>query len=378
MPNPSFELYDTCPNGSNDLENAIPWFQPNNPNVTWWGSTDFFHTCGNSTAGVPANFAGYQWPRSGNGYAGLAPFIITTDNYGHEYMEVELLDSCHAGRRYCVTFYACFGGEPNFCLATSALGAYFSEDTCQYISWPAYPINVLPQAINDSSNMITDSLNWHPVSMAFISSGGERFMTIGNFWDSTYNQLHSLELCGPGAPYYFIDDVSVVMLPELNAGPNDTLLQGDTVALNGGVSEYWNGMQFEWLPHDGLVDPYSLNTSAHPDTTTTYTLTVTCPTCDVLCLDEEHDSVTLYVSAQPPLPPFRVPTLFVNDQFFQIENLQPNSRLKIYDVAGRLVYYSDNYHNDFGLYNFSPALYVYEIELSDAQIFTGKFEVQQR
>lgn len=380
VPNPSFELYDTCPNSTNDLENAVPWFQPNNPGVWWYGSSDFMHSCAAMTVGTPSNVWGFQVPRTGQGYAGFAPYSDPSDLDGREYIEVKLDSQLIANRLYCFSFYLVLSNAPGVCTATSAIGVFLSSDTCQYVSANYTTLNVQPQLINEPSNIIVDSINWTEVKLLYEAQGGERYMTIGNFWGATYNLPNTMDLCANsgGPTYYLLDDVSVVMLPELNAGPNDTLLQGDTVTLNGGISENWNGMQFEWLPHEGLVDPYSLTTSSHPDSTTTYVLSVTCPTCDVICLDEVRDSVTLFVSPQPTLPPFRVPTLFTNDQLFQIENLQPNSRLKLYDVQGRLVYWSDNYSNNFALTNLSAALYNYEIELADSRKFTGKFVVVER
>jgi len=174
--------------------------------------------------------------------------------------------------------------------------------------------------------------------------------------------------------------VSVIMLPEVNAGVDIAIVNGDTVTLSATISEFWPGMQFEWIPHSGLDDPYSLTTTAHPDSTTTYALTVSCPSCDVLCLSEVMDSVTLNVQGiEPPQTfPFHVPTLFTSDQTFHIDSLQPNTRLKLFDIRGRLIYSSENYNNDLTLVHLSPAIYSYEIELADTRKFTGKFVVIQR
>ena len=65
VPNPSFEIYDTCPyddfnppySGVNAICRAIPWFQHNSPNpYNCGGSTDFYHECGSS---VPQNIDGF-------------------------------------------------------------------------------------------------------------------------------------------------------------------------------------------------------------------------------------------------------------------------------------------------------------------------------
>lgn len=65
--------------------------------------------------------------------------------------------------------------------------------------------------------------------------------------------------------------------------------------LTGTLSEYWPGMAFEWTPGNGLNNLDSLQTYAAPDSTTTYYFTVSCETCDVPCLEDIIDSVTVYV-----------------------------------------------------------------------------------
>ena len=99
VPNPSFEIYDTCPMnlGNNPLSGkicrAFPWLSPaqfNNLNCEG-SSTDFWHTCNGS---VPFNFLlGFQYPRTGNGYAGVGVVYAPGFEAGREYLEVPLLST---------------------------------------------------------------------------------------------------------------------------------------------------------------------------------------------------------------------------------------------------------------------------------------------
>ena len=62
--------------------------------------------------------------------------------------------------------------------------------------------------------MLTDTKAWMQISGVFTAKGGERFMTIGNFYPASQSNvidLDSLTYLLPGA-YYYIDDVSVVCL----------------------------------------------------------------------------------------------------------------------------------------------------------------------
>ena len=71
VPNPSFELMDSCPTQAGQLDRLKQWFNPT------FGTTDYFHTCSNAfpgllNCGVPGNAWGFQNPRNGNGYTGFA------------------------------------------------------------------------------------------------------------------------------------------------------------------------------------------------------------------------------------------------------------------------------------------------------------------
>jgi len=71
-----------------------------------------------------------------------------------------------------------------------------------------------PQVVNDYDRVLTDTKGWMQVSGVFVAQGGERFMTIGNFYPASQSNvidLDSLTYLLPGA-YYYIDDVSVVCL----------------------------------------------------------------------------------------------------------------------------------------------------------------------
>ncbi len=82
--------------------------------------------------------------------------------------------------------------------------------------------------------------------------------------------------------------VTVVPLPEAFAGNDTSICQGETAWLHaeGGSSYYWT-------PQIGVDNPYSQNTTAHPQTTTTYTVIVSNGNCS------DIDSVTVIVNTLP-------------------------------------------------------------------------------
>ncbi|MEP6795544.1 MAG: hypothetical protein ABJB16_14545 [Saprospiraceae bacterium] len=71
VPNPSFEIFTMCPNGSGPIGPMIcpPW-------ISVVGTADYDHTCSaNLFSSAPVNVQGYQQPRTGQAYTGGHQFI---------------------------------------------------------------------------------------------------------------------------------------------------------------------------------------------------------------------------------------------------------------------------------------------------------------
>lgn len=197
VPNPSFEDTLNCSgpwSGGASLEIAFPWFNPNS------ATTDYFAN-NNSNCG-------YQYynqnPRTGNAYAGFFGYLVQT----REYLEVRLDSSLQQGVKYCLSFYisrneACGG-------ATDRIGAYFSNDSLLGITPYNFPVQ--PQIETTSGILITDTLQWIEVSGEYIAQGGENYLTIGNFRDTSESIWQIVDsnniLCNHA--YYYIDDVSLL------------------------------------------------------------------------------------------------------------------------------------------------------------------------
>jgi hypothetical protein len=130
VPNPSFEIFDTCPedffnppySGISAICKAIPWFQPNSPYHFCSGSTDYFHQCSNK---VPQNLSGYQFARTGKGYAGAG--ICDNPNVKiREYLEVPLIQTLN-NKKYCVSFFV---NSPNIdWSSTNCIQARLTKDS---------------------------------------------------------------------------------------------------------------------------------------------------------------------------------------------------------------------------------------------------------
>lgn len=186
IPNNSFEAYDTCPTYHSQLYRILQWTNP----LT--GTTpDYFNSCyisGVPVADVPQNYFGYQFPKTGNAYAGLINATYTQNINGRnyrEYIQAELNDTLIAGEEYFLKFYTSAGDSCQF--VSNNLSVYFSPsqitDTTNLN--PPTTLQYTPQLNNNLSNNLGDRNIWKEVSWQFIAQGDEKFIIIGNFNDTT-------------------------------------------------------------------------------------------------------------------------------------------------------------------------------------------------
>ena len=92
VPNPSFEIFDTCPTNGNQLYRTINWINP-----IFNSTPDYLNMCNAFGWGVPSNIYGDEPAHSGVAYSsiitgGINPSNPIFNNY-REYMETELMDS---------------------------------------------------------------------------------------------------------------------------------------------------------------------------------------------------------------------------------------------------------------------------------------------
>ena len=224
--NPSFE--DTIPCGSYQDPPQLPcssWFWASS------GSSDFFSEQPNCmyTLSAPSNFAGFQYARTGIAYSGLGTYVapFTAIPEYREYIEGVLADTLKAGHIYCVSFYVSAADRCKF--ITDAIGAYFSVDSIYEPLNNSALSNFLPQINNPSGNIISDTLGWTLVSGTYTAQGGEKYITIGNFYGDNNMNIDSLNNNAPlgnSGAYFFIDDVSVIDCTVGIGEVNDNLSSG--------------------------------------------------------------------------------------------------------------------------------------------------------
>ena len=344
--NPSFEQVDTCPWEWNQIQLAMYWSpidSTGNPynGYTPTGSPELISGCADSVysmgnCGEPLSDGFYHYPRTGNNMSqNMMYFDESFENpYRRDYTQGRLSTSLAEGATYCVTFYVALEQESSY--AINHIGAYFDDGSIDAgrdtICCPglggfagyldtnsAQPMTgIIPQILE--STILLDTLGWAiwdsaiyehrwtRVQGSFTAVGGERFITIGNFFDAAHTDTVGIISPPPNwgrgnLSWYLIDDVSVVASNAVaDAGPDVAIGRGqsiwignDTAAVGGGA-----GMPCWWyVPGNPVAIDSGGRIQVTPDTTTTYVMMMD------LCGHITYDTVTVYVwplGATSPCP----------------------------------------------------------------------------
>jgi gliding motility-associated-like protein len=239
VPNYSFETVAPCPTapGGWGPTVAAPWIGPT------LGSPDIFHACGSGPAGVPDNFAGTQFPNTGDGYAGIYAYVQNSEY--REYLQAPLLQPLEANTYYLLSFYI---SKAEFGCASQLIGAYVSADAPHHGFSNDY-LDVSPQ-LETNQGWLAESEGWIYVSGCLLAAGGEQFITLGNFHPNSETPIENP--CFGNLSYYYLDDV---VLEEIN-GEGDIPLElgGPEVACTSYTIDPGNpGYYFIW--EDGSHEP---------------------------------------------------------------------------------------------------------------------------
>jgi len=218
---------------------------------------------------VPNNLLGFQQPRSGNGYVGIAVWDDDLVDEDNSYIQVRLTNPMIAGHTYFVQFYA---NLPNTAyVAINKLGAYISDTMLTSPSGYAAAISwVTPQVIMDPSTYLADTLNWVPVYGSYHAHGGEQYVTIGNF---NFTRTTGVRFVGGlnDDSFIILDDAYVADSTELH--DTITLCHGDS-AFIGGQWRFTSGNYHDTLAN-GFITTTSLVANAHAGSSGTAVIPIT-------------------------------------------------------------------------------------------------------
>ena len=129
---------------------------------------------------------------------------------GREYLTGELIDTLIKDKVYKVSFYFSLADSVKF--TTDRIGAYL-HDTIIYQNNLFY-LPFQPQIENQQGNFISDKTTWNLVEGLYTAQGGEKYITIGNFYPDSLTDtlgLNNLPMSSgnKNMAYFYIDDVYV-------------------------------------------------------------------------------------------------------------------------------------------------------------------------
>lgn len=235
--NNSFETSVACPTLPDQLNATTEWYSGNKE------SPDYFNSCQLMpfTYGVPYTIYGYQLANTGEAFAGIHVYDGTSASK-REYLQVEFSSSLKEDTDYLISFYVNLANSSS--IAISSLGAYLSNTAV--IDTAGGPFPYAPQISSDTGTFLSDTAQWVKISAYYTASGGERFITIGNFKSDLATDTIQLNTL-PTLSYYFIDDVSIVQSDSSTATANIFTPNED------GINDEWI---IRNLPKNSLIKIY--------------------------------------------------------------------------------------------------------------------------
>lgn len=228
VPNPSFEEVESCPISFGDWR-TLHWSNGNGL------SPNNFNTCASQlalySANVPNNHVGFQESFAGEGYVGISCFVLGYLNL-REYVQTILTSSLTAGVRYQVGFYVNPANRMQYAIST--MGAAITSEAPSLLTgvYPNTLLDAEPQVLHNGRFALTDTSSWVLISDTIMATGGEKYITIGNFHSDGESDTARFNSEQPpigtspttGA-YYYIDNVFVYAIDSV---PNSVgSIEGD-------------------------------------------------------------------------------------------------------------------------------------------------------
>jgi OOP family OmpA-OmpF porin len=205
VPNGEFDQFKYCPYGftQGQLKIVNHWMQPTT------GTADYFNVCSESFS-VPNNPMGSQSAVMGPGYIGLVAFA-PKENNSREYIQVKLSETLVAGESYCVSFLVSLADYSQYMI--DGFGVYISKNKIKGNGKKT--LSVIPQIQVPKGYLLQDDTDWMEISEIYIATGGEQYLTFGNFkFDSELNvKYRNISVEKPrhawDYAYYYLDHVSM-------------------------------------------------------------------------------------------------------------------------------------------------------------------------
>jgi outer membrane protein OmpA-like peptidoglycan-associated protein len=206
--NGSFEQTDGKVKKLGSIESALGWVSPTGVRA------DLFSPTAPPEINVPFNNYGKEEAKEGTNYAGIYAYSFG-DKVPRSYIMTKLSTPLKKGLKYCVKFNVSLAEASKY--ASNQLGAVLSSKPVTTDSKTAI---IEKASVLHSDNKVFNAMyNWETVCAEFVATGGEKFITIGNFSsnEETLNEKNKkteMKIAPAIGAYYYIDDVSVILVDQ--------------------------------------------------------------------------------------------------------------------------------------------------------------------
>lgn len=215
VPNPSFEGTKGKLKNIKQINKATDWYSP-----TGLRADLFSASVNNTPVSVPDNKYGREMPLDGNNYAGITVYSYN-NRLPRTYILTTLTDKLQKGQKYCVKFNVSLSDLSKY--AVNNIGAHLTKKAIEVEGKENIVFSKGEKVVKIGSNKIFDGrYNWETVCNVYEAEGKEQYLIIGNFdetKDTKYQKLKKgKDTRGSQQPiaYYYIDQVSVVLLTDEN------------------------------------------------------------------------------------------------------------------------------------------------------------------
>ena len=216
--NPSFEDRTTaCPfpqlGGIRD-EMSIYWSSPDAL------TPDLFQECQNGqydALGIPQNFIGRRFAKSGQVYAGIISLNSAIPGYDNEFVQGKLSFPLSKDSIYCISFWISHADSSNYYINAQHIGVWFINYKSGYP--PIITLNDSLSFIQQKVAFVPDTFylendsGWTELKISYKAKGGETYFIIGNFAPTNTINFYYKEntITNPNRifAYYYLDEVSI-------------------------------------------------------------------------------------------------------------------------------------------------------------------------
>ena len=205
-------------------QNLIPNHSFEDTSTTGWGfflpnkwslasginsQPEYYNEFHNNLWTTPENFFGFQYPTHGNKYIGLAMYyFVDFAIKQRDYIQAQLIKTLKTDTNYCFKIHVNLPDSMRYA-SRNQLGIYFSNSRVSSTS--NFNLPYTPQIIVSPTDYISEKENWSVFNHTYKASGGERYLVMGNFNDTTAidtlflgNKTENINYNGT---YYFIDNL---------------------------------------------------------------------------------------------------------------------------------------------------------------------------